>query len=64
MILKGWILLFCYFRLSEVGKLEAPKLGSNYDTGQLFLHKVTATNNDLFCDKLLGRGGGGGKSSD
>ena len=27
--------------LSEVGKLEAPKLGSNYDTGQLFLHKVS-----------------------
>jgi len=26
--------------LSEVGRLEAPKLGSNYDTGQLFLHKV------------------------
>jgi len=26
--------------LSEVGRLEAPKLEGNYDTGQLFLHKV------------------------
>ena len=26
--------------LSEVGKLEAIKIGGNYDTGQMFLHKV------------------------
>jgi len=26
--------------LSEVGKLEALKVGGNYDTGQMFLHKV------------------------
>ena len=26
--------------LSEVGKLEAIKVGGNYDTGQMFLHKV------------------------
>ncbi|XP_023331368.1 polymerase delta-interacting protein 2 isoform X2 [Eurytemora carolleeae] len=26
--------------LSEVGRLDTPKLGGNYDTGQLFLHKV------------------------
>ena len=28
------------FSLSEVGKLEAIKVGGNYDTGQMFLHKV------------------------
>ena len=26
--------------LSEVGQLEALKLQGNYDTGQMFLHKV------------------------
>ena len=26
--------------MSEVGKLEAIKVGGNYDTGQMFLHKV------------------------
>ncbi|XP_054280360.1 polymerase delta-interacting protein 2 isoform X1 [Macrosteles quadrilineatus] len=29
-----------YTRLSEVGRLDAPKLSGNYETGQLFLHKV------------------------
>lgn len=29
-----------YTRLAEVGKLEAPKPGGKYDTGQLILHKV------------------------
>lgn len=32
------IVLFC--RLSEVGKLEVPKIRGKYDTGQLFLHRV------------------------
>lgn len=27
-------------RLSEVGKLEAPKIQGKYDTGQLFLHRI------------------------
>ena len=35
------ILLCCVVcSLSEVGKLEALKVGGNYDTGQMFLHKV------------------------
>lgn len=29
-----------YARLAEVGKLETPKLGGKYDTGQLILHRV------------------------
>lgn len=29
-----------HFSLSEVGKLEAIKVGGNYETGQMFLHKV------------------------
>lgn len=31
---------FKYTRLSEIGRLEAPKSQGKYDTGQLFLHKV------------------------
>ena len=31
--------IFC-FRLAEVGKLEPVKLQGNYDTGQMFLHRV------------------------
>lgn len=31
-------MLFC--RLSEVGKLELPKIQGKYDTGQLFLHRI------------------------
>ena len=27
-------------RLSEVGKLQTPKLQGKYETGQLFLHRV------------------------
>ena len=33
-----WSSLF--FSLFEVGRLDVPRSGSNYDTGQLFLHKV------------------------
>ncbi|KAL3271278.1 hypothetical protein HHI36_021768 [Cryptolaemus montrouzieri] len=29
-----------FARLAEVGKLESPKLGGKYDTGQLILHRI------------------------
>lgn len=35
--------MFSFFstvRLAEVGKLETPKLEGQYETGQLFLHRV------------------------
>jgi hypothetical protein len=32
---------FYDFSLAEVGRLEAQKLSGNYDTGQMFLHKVS-----------------------
>ncbi len=37
--------VFVFFSLSEVGRLDTPKLGGNYDTGQLFLHKVSKKEN-------------------
>lgn len=33
-------MLYLYYRLAEVGKLEQPKASGKYDTGQLILHKV------------------------
>lgn len=33
--------LRCVFlRLAEVGRLDTPKIKGEYDTGQLFLHRV------------------------
>ena len=50
---KKWNYIFFLFSLSEVGRLEAPKLEGNYDTGQLFLHKVLGdhyvVSNFLLC---------------
>lgn len=34
------MLIFSFYRLAEVGKLETPRVLGNYDTGQLFLHRV------------------------
>lgn len=40
LIKRNFFVLFCCIRLAEVGKLEVPKLQGQYDTGQLFLHRV------------------------
>lgn len=32
--------VFLCYSLSEVGKLEIPKIQGKYDTGQLFLHRI------------------------
>ena len=46
--------VFMLFSLSEVGRLDAPKLGGNYDTGQLFLHKVSKLTYFPICPRRHG----------